>query len=100
MTKLLGDKEEMVCLPVLRGPLKGARFRLDLIYRKEASYFLGTYDPDKLKKISRFMRKGMTIWDCGAYLGYYTVFFARFVGPEGKVVVFEPDPRNMLRIIV
>ena len=37
------------------------------------------------------------IWDCGIYLGYYTTLFSKLVGPSGRVVAFEPDPRNIER---
>ncbi len=39
-------------------------------------------------------KKGDVIVDAGAYLGYFAVFAAKKVGDSGKVVAFEPDPRN------
>lgn len=93
----MGDENGRVLLPVLRGPAKGLRFRLDLQNRMETAYFLGTYESTIVKKIAHICQKGWTVWDCGTYLGFYTVLFAKLVGPEGRVVAFEPDPRNMLR---
>ena len=33
-----------------------------------------------------------TVVDVGANVGYYTLLAARLVGPEGRVVAFEPNP--------
>lgn len=41
---------------------------------------------------------GKTVFDIGGYIGILTVFFARAAGPEGRVVVFEPNPANCARI--
>jgi FkbM family methyltransferase len=34
-------------------------------------------------------------YDVGANVGYYTLLGSRAVGPEGKVLAFEPLPRNL-----
>ena len=36
--------------------------------------------------------KGQTVFDVGAFIGLFTMFFARVVGKDGKVVAFEPNP--------
>src|SRR5260370_33566951 len=36
-------------------------------------------------------RRGMTILEVGANIGVFTVPLARFVGPGGKVIAFEPQ---------
>ncbi len=97
LTTLFGDANRRVLLPVLRGPARGLRFRLDLQRHIESAYCLGTYELGNLRRLQSLCEPGWTIWDCGAYLGYYTASFARFVGPSGRVVAFEPDPRNMAR---
>ena len=37
---------------------------------------------------------GSTVYDVGCLEGLYTLFFARAVGPRGRVVAFEPNPHN------
>ncbi|MEI6167188.1 MAG: FkbM family methyltransferase [bacterium] len=38
------------------------------------------------------------IVDAGAFTGDYTVYASRKVGPTGRVLAFEPDPRNLARL--
>ncbi|WP_425989011.1 FkbM family methyltransferase [Brevundimonas sp. TWP2-3-2] len=40
------------------------------------------------------IKPGMRVVDAGANHGYYTVFFADLVGPEGRVAAVEPSPRT------
>lgn len=42
----------------------------------------------------RELRPGMRVLDVGANVGYFTLLFARLVGPGGQVYAFEPEPRN------
>lgn len=37
---------------------------------------------------------GMTVVDVGAFVGYFTLLAAREIGPSGRVIAFEPDPRD------
>jgi FkbM family methyltransferase len=52
--------------------------------------------------MARFVRRGTTVVDIGANVGYYTLQLAEAVGPEGKVIAFEPNPRiaEMLRMSI
>jgi len=54
----------------------------------------GRWDPRERILYERELRPGMTVVDAGANVGYFTLLFARLVGPRGKVYAFEPDPRN------
>ena len=39
------------------------------------------------------LRSGDTVIDCGAYIGEFTLYAAKAVGPSGKVIAFEPDDK-------
>lgn len=93
----LAGQNGMVTVPVLTGPNRGKLFRLDLMRHVEPAYFYGTYDKDVLKAALLQKLAGKVVWDCGIYLGFYTVFFASAVGPRGRVIAFEPDPENLQR---
>jgi len=42
---------------------------------------------------------GQTVFDIGGDQGIYTLFFARKVGPSGKVFTFEPNPTSYSHIV-
>jgi FkbM family methyltransferase len=42
-----------------------------------------------------YITPGMTVFDIGAHVGSNAMFFADIVGPNGKVVSFEPNPFNI-----
>jgi FkbM family methyltransferase len=41
------------------------------------------------------IRSGDTVWDVGANVGLYTEKFIGLAGPSGRVVAFEPSPKNV-----
>ncbi len=38
---------------------------------------------------------GSTVLDVGANIGFFSLYFARWVGPEGRVIAIEPETRNI-----
>lgn len=46
------------------------------------------------KLLLRLRLDACVVYDVGAHTGAYTLFFSRRVGPAGKVVAFEPQPRS------
>jgi FkbM family methyltransferase len=44
--------------------------------------------------IRELLKKGMNVIDIGAHIGTYSILAAEKVGPAGKVVSVEPEPRN------
>lgn len=42
--------------------------------------------------------RDLTVYDIGGDQGQFTIFFAHRVGPDGQVVVFEPNPQSCRRI--
>ncbi len=48
--------------------------------------------------VQRFLRPGMTVLDAGAHHGLYTLLAAKCVGSTGRVIAFEPSPRERKRL--
>ena len=40
----------------------------------------------------------MTVLEVGANIGYYALIEAGLVGPEGRIIAFEPSPANMVQL--
>jgi FkbM family methyltransferase len=53
------------------------------------------HEPEVKNTIAQFLRPGMTMIDAGANIGYFTLFAARMVGPQGHVYAFEPVPSTV-----
>ena len=52
------------------------------------------YEPDITAVMLRAIKPGDFVIDVGANIGVFTLLMAKLVGPEGKVLAFEPDPDN------
>ncbi|QSR87928.1 FkbM family methyltransferase [Methylacidiphilum caldifontis] len=55
--------------------------------------FSGITDFRDMKFLSRYLRKGDFVFDCGAHQGLYSVYLAKLVGNEGRVFAIEPSKR-------
>ena len=56
------------------------------------------YEERFQKALESAVRPGDTVWDVGANVGLYTELFCRWVGPQGHVVAFEPNPAPIAKI--
>lgn len=56
------------------------------------------YEPDVASAMLRILRPGDSFVDIGANIGFFSVFAGHLVGPAGRVLAFEPDPRNRERL--
>jgi FkbM family methyltransferase len=57
---------------------------------------LGFYEPPVQETLAAQLRPGDIFFDIGANVGFFTVVAARLVGNHGRVVAFEPVPRNLV----
>lgn len=83
--------------PVVRGPLRGARFVLGSFAGEGggASVFFNLSEPEQSLTFAKEVVPGSVVFDIGANVGYYTILASRLAGPKGKVAAFEPVPRNL-----
>jgi FkbM family methyltransferase len=77
---------------VLTGPLRGARW---LPGSATHGCWLGTYERRTQQVFRNIVAPGDAVFDVGAHVGFYTLLAARLTGPGGRVVAFEPLPRNV-----
>jgi FkbM family methyltransferase len=55
--------------------------------------YTGWYEPQETQLASRILGAGDVFVDVGANWGYFSLTAANWVGPTGRVVAFEPEPR-------
>ena len=80
---------------IQRGVGQGLRFNPG---PSNAGYLLGTSEPAIQNFLAAHLKPGMTVYDAGANVGFLSVLAARLVGPEGRVICFEPLPSNANQI--
>ena len=52
------------------------------------------YEVQATKLFKELVKPRMTVVDVGAHIGYYTLLALKLVGNKGRVLAFEPEPRN------
>ncbi len=58
----------------------------------------GGFEEREMRFVGRLLRPGMTVLDIGAHHGLYTLLTAKRVGRGGRVIAFEPSPRELRRL--
>jgi FkbM family methyltransferase len=56
------------------------------------------FEETEMRFVRRLLRPGMTVLDIGAHHGLYTLLAAKRVGRRGRVIAFEPSPRERRRL--
>jgi FkbM family methyltransferase len=79
-------------IPIFQGPLRGKQW---IAGSSSHGCWLGSYEYAKHKAFSAEVRRGDSVYDLGANVGFYSLLASSLVGPEGRVSSFEPAPRNL-----
>jgi FkbM family methyltransferase len=58
----------------------------------------GGFEETEMRFVERLLRPGMTVLDIGAHHGLYTLLASKRVGRRGRVIAFEPSPRELRRL--
>jgi len=82
-------------------PCKYGNFKLDIfdIHVSRSMLFYGEWMDDEISLIGKLVGAGDVVFDVGANIGTHTIPFAKFVGPHGKVLSFEPHP-NIVKTLM
>ncbi len=72
--------------------VNGVKMRVDARTRP---YFLASYDPGVTACLLETVRSGDECWNVGANVGIHVLQLGRLVGPNGRVIAFEPNPEAL-----
>ncbi len=56
---------------------------------------MGNYESGQRALFEKMIAQGDVVYDIGANVGFYTLLAALLVGKNGRVIAFEPVPRNL-----
>jgi len=56
--------------------------------------YLNYWEFEESKFLKSYVKEDMQIVDIGANIGYFTLLFSKWVGQNGKIFSFEPEPEN------
>ncbi len=98
VTKILKDKYAPNWHKVTAGPLKGVELYLDPAGEWQKEMLEGKYDDFFFEYLEKINLSGKVVYDIGAHIGFSSLFFAKAVGQNGKVITFEPNIFNIDRI--
>lgn len=57
-------------------------------------FFMGHYEPQLTRWIKNELSVGAVVLDIGANVGAFSLLFAKYAGPGGRVIAVEPHPQN------
>jgi FkbM family methyltransferase len=83
---------------VRSGAASGLRLLIDP--KGEKYYWTGTHEVPVQQAIVSHLKPGMTFWDIGAHIGFFSLLACRRVGDSGHVHAFEPMEQNRARLSV
>lgn len=84
-------------LKVKRGVARGMKMRLNP--KTERKFLWGTHESKVQAVLGKFVTPGMTAYNLGAHIGFFTLALMNLVRPGGRVLAFEPNPRVRDRLI-
>lgn len=64
------------------------------LYKKMYSVFKNKQDAFEIELLKKHIKKGDTVLDIGANIGFYATILSDIVGEKGKIHCFEPDATN------
>jgi FkbM family methyltransferase len=58
----------------------------------------GQFENSERRFVERYLEPGMTVLDIGAHHGFYSLLASKKVDRDGRVIAFEPSPRERERL--
>ncbi|HKI11148.1 MAG TPA: FkbM family methyltransferase [Candidatus Acidoferrum sp.] len=94
--RMLLPRDTLVWIQIQHGPAEGLWIRVNPRTGQNVQQGIG--EPQVQQALVNYLRPGMTFYDLGANIGYFSLIAARLVGPTGRVVSFEADPEIAARL--
>jgi len=88
--------ESLIWVQIQQGPAEGLWIRVNP--RTGQNVQKGIGEPEVQRALFENLRLGMTFYDLGANMGFFSLIAARLVGNNGQVISFEADPEIALRL--
>lgn len=95
-SRKLVSLDALVWIQILEGPAKNLWIRVNPRTGQNARKGIG--EPAVQKALSDHLHAGMTFYDLGANIGFFSLIAAQLVGSSGHVVSFEADPEIAARL--
>lgn len=83
-------RDTLTWIQVRKGPAAGLWMRVNP--RTARGILDATGETEVQRAMQMHLRAGMTFYDLGANIGFFSLLGARLTGPAGRVVAFEADP--------
>jgi FkbM family methyltransferase len=88
--------DSLVWIQIQRGPAESLWIRVNPRTGQNVQQGIG--EAQVQQALVDHLRPGMTFYDLGANIGYFSLIAARLVGPKGSVISFEADPEIAARL--
>lgn len=95
-SRTLVAADALIWVQIERGP--AASLWICVNPRTGKSVLMGEGEPRVQQALTDHLRPGMTCYDLGANIGFFSLMAARLVGADGRVFAFEADPVIALRL--
>lgn len=79
----------------IRNPWTGDELKLNTFIHKGYWFFGKAREEQTMLRFKEIIRPGNTVIEIGGHIGFITQYFAKLVGFDGKVIVFEPGSNNL-----
>lgn len=79
-------------------PVRGVKMFFDPAGAWQKKMLDGSYDKALFDEARKMNLEAKTVFDVGAHIGFHSLYFSRLVGPRGRVIAFEPNPKNVERL--
>lgn len=73
----------------------GFNFILNSYYHKGYWYHGSKREINTINHFQRLIKPGDQVIEVGAHIGYFSTLFAKLVGQDGRLIVFEPSKENL-----